>query len=87
MPLNSGEGPEEFVNFRKLLVTRCQVEFEKSNANEKLKTSKVYEIENCADPDKRKELQTELEENERQLRRKSVGTIRFIGNFAVLCAL
>ncbi|XP_025830115.1 eukaryotic translation initiation factor 4 gamma 3 isoform X2 [Agrilus planipennis] len=70
---------QEYVNFRKLLVTRCQREFEKNSVDEEERNSKVKEIEECADPEKKKELQLELEEYDRRLRMKSVGNIRFIG--------
>lgn len=40
----------EYVNFRKLLVTRCQMEFEKNSVDEKDRNDKVIEIENCTDP-------------------------------------
>lgn len=70
---------KEYVNFRKLLVTRCQVEFEKQSIDESVRNEKVKEIEECTDPEKKKELQFDLEEYDRRLRMKSVGNIRFIG--------
>ncbi|XP_054004810.1 eukaryotic translation initiation factor 4 gamma 3-like isoform X2 [Hylaeus anthracinus] len=69
---------QEFI-FRKLIVTRCQNEFEKNSVNEEARISKLKEIEECTDPDKKKILQLELEEEERRIRIKSVGNIRFIG--------
>lgn len=72
------ENPD-FVNFRKLLITRCQVEFEKQSVDESVRNEKVKEIEQCTDPEKKKDLQFELEEYDRRLRMKSVGNIRFIG--------
>ncbi|KAK9709826.1 eIF4-gamma/eIF5/eIF2-epsilon [Popillia japonica] len=69
----------ESVNFRKLLVTRCQLEFEKQSVDETARNAKVKEIEECTDPEKKKELQLLLEEDDRRIRRKSVGNIRFIG--------
>ncbi|PSN41963.1 hypothetical protein C0J52_06437, partial [Blattella germanica] len=70
---------QENVNFRKLLVNRCQLEFEKSPDLELNKEAKMREIEECTDPDKRKELQLLMEDEERRMRMKSVGNVRFIG--------
>ncbi|XP_049821977.1 eukaryotic translation initiation factor 4 gamma 3 isoform X3 [Aethina tumida] len=76
---NSNSENPEFVNFRKLLVTRCQAEFEKQSVDETERARKVKEIEECTDPEKKKDLQFELEEYDRRVRMKSVGNIRFIG--------
>ncbi|CAH1141154.1 unnamed protein product [Phyllotreta striolata] len=70
---------EEFVNFRKLLITRCQQEFEKQSVDESFKEQKLKEIEECTDPDKRKDIEFDFEEHLRRVRMKSVGNIRFIG--------
>ncbi|KAJ8939180.1 hypothetical protein NQ318_017077 [Aromia moschata] len=75
----STEEKPEFVNFRKLLITRCQVEFEKQSVDESIRGEKIKEIEACTDLEKKKDLQFELDEHDRRLRMKSVGNIRFIG--------
>ncbi|XP_050307048.1 eukaryotic translation initiation factor 4 gamma 1-like isoform X3 [Anthonomus grandis grandis] len=67
------------VAFRTLLVGRCQQDFEKNSVDESGRSAKIKEIEECTDPEKKKELQEDLEEYDRRLRMKSVGTIRFIG--------
>lgn len=69
----------EFVNFRKLLITRCQLEFERNSIDETKRNTMVKEIDECTDSEKRKELQVNLEEYDRRIRMKSVGNIRFIG--------
>ncbi|GJQ70481.1 putative RNA binding protein [Trypoxylus dichotomus] len=79
VPANNKRDGEASVNFRKLLVTRCQMEFEKNSVDETTRNGKVKEIEECTDPEKKKELQLLLEEDDRRIRRKSVGNIRFIG--------
>lgn len=89
VPVNAKDANEEntpeCVNFRKLLVTRCQTEFEKNSAEETVVShQKLKEIEECEDPEKKKELQLQLEEEERRIRMKSVGTIRFIGKTFIL---
>ncbi|XP_044597815.1 eukaryotic translation initiation factor 4 gamma 3-like isoform X3 [Cotesia glomerata] len=75
----SAQEADNFVNFRKLLLTRCQMEFEKNSVEESARLVKVKEIDNCVDAEKKKELQTNLAESDRQIRLKSVGNIRFIG--------
>ncbi|KAK2588140.1 hypothetical protein KPH14_004191 [Odynerus spinipes] len=70
---------ESSVNFRKLILSRCQKEFEKNPIDEVSRASKLKEIEECTDPEKKKDLQVQLEEEERRIRIKSVGNIRFIG--------
>ncbi|KAK7864548.1 hypothetical protein R5R35_007322 [Gryllus longicercus] len=69
----------EYVNFRKLIVNRCQQEFEKNTEAELNKEQRLKEIAETKDPEKRKELQAQFEEESRKLRMKSVGNIRFIG--------
>ncbi|KAK5645721.1 hypothetical protein RI129_004185 [Pyrocoelia pectoralis] len=69
----------EFVNFRKLLITRCQLEFEKNSIDETERNRKVKEIEECTDVEKKKDLSLDLDDYDRRLRMKSVGNIRFIG--------
>ncbi|XP_044751376.1 eukaryotic translation initiation factor 4 gamma 3-like isoform X2 [Coccinella septempunctata] len=73
------DGKEELVNFRKLLITRCQEEFEKQSRDESKTEDKIKEIQQCQDPDKKKELEEELEETRRRIRMRSVGNVRFIG--------
>ncbi|KAK0083124.1 hypothetical protein PV325_009294 [Microctonus aethiopoides] len=75
----TAEEAEANYDFRKLLVTRCQMEFEKNAVDEMARITKVREIEQCTDTDKKKELQALLDEADRQLRMRSVGNIRFIG--------
>lgn len=81
---SSTEDKPDVVNFRKLLITRCQMEFEKQSIDESVRNEKVKEIEDCNDSEKKKDLQFDLEEYDRRLRMKSVGNIRFIGLFFFL---
>lgn len=67
-------------SFRKILITRCQQEFEKNKEAELAQREiKLKEIEKQPDPEKKKELTLMYEEEERKVRMKSVGNIRFIG--------
>lgn len=65
---------ESSLNFRTVLLNICQKEFEKIVEDHK-QASRHMKIEDCKDLDKK----LELEEEDRKLRRRSVGTIRFIG--------
>ncbi|XP_043477588.1 eukaryotic translation initiation factor 4 gamma 3-like isoform X1 [Leptopilina heterotoma] len=77
----SGTDPSDSTtaNFRKLIITRCQHEFQKESDNGDMRETKAKEIEECTDPEKKKELILFCEEEERRIRMKSVGNIRFIG--------
>lgn len=66
-------------SFKKLIISKCQSLFELDKAQEMDSAKKLAEINACKDPDKKKELQLEYEENERRLRKRSVGNCRFIG--------
>ncbi|XP_024228238.1 eukaryotic translation initiation factor 4 gamma 3 isoform X2 [Bombus impatiens] len=65
--------------FKKLIINRCQKEFERNPVNEVARAAKLKEIEECTDPEKKKDLQLQFEDEERKTRIKSVGNIRFIG--------
>ncbi|KAK4879112.1 hypothetical protein RN001_007258 [Aquatica leii] len=75
---NKKYGQQKFVNFRKLLVTRCQLEFEKKSIDETERNNKVKEINECLDAEKKKDLLLDLEDYDRRLRIKSVGNLRFM---------
>ncbi|XP_066598673.1 eukaryotic translation initiation factor 4 gamma 3-like isoform X2 [Prorops nasuta] len=81
--MGTQNGPESSedtsVSFKKLIITRCQREFEKNPIDDVWRSAKLKEIKESPDPDKKKELQASFEEEERRIRVKSVGNIRFIG--------
>ncbi|XP_021930528.1 eukaryotic translation initiation factor 4 gamma 3-like isoform X4 [Zootermopsis nevadensis] len=79
VPAERRNKDEQEVTFRKLLVNRCQAEFEKNSEADLNREAKREEIEQTTDPEKKKELQLSYEEEERRIRMKSVGNIRFIG--------
>lgn len=70
--------------FKKTLITKCQNEFQnhvivdEAKVTEKLQPL-LQKIEEANDPDRKAEYQANYEEEERKLRRRSVGTVRFIG--------
>lgn len=69
--------------FKKELLNKCQTEFNTHVANEKAISEKLKpiqtELNETTDQNRKFELQMQLEEEERKLRRRSVGTVRFIG--------
>merc|ERR1719481_377033 len=75
-----GGKEDEFVNFRKLLISRCQKEFEKDYMadldREKYKKEMADAGENQEEV---KRIKAEFEYMEMKLRRRSMGNIRFIG--------
>ncbi|XP_022165615.1 eukaryotic translation initiation factor 4 gamma-like isoform X2 [Myzus persicae] len=66
-------------SFKKLIISKCQRLFELDRAKEMDSDRKLTEINLCKDPEKKKELQLEFEENERRLLKRSIGNCRFIG--------
>ncbi|MEQ2157600.1 hypothetical protein GOODEAATRI_003374, partial [Goodea atripinnis] len=71
--------PNSTVNFRKLLLNRCQKEFEKDKADDVVFERKQKELDSAASVCKRERLQEELEEAKDKARRRSIGNIKFIG--------
>uniref|UniRef100_A0A671NF96 Eukaryotic translation initiation factor 4 gamma 3-like n=1 Tax=Sinocyclocheilus anshuiensis TaxID=1608454 RepID=A0A671NF96_9TELE len=68
--------PNSTVNFRKLLLNRCQKEFEKDKVDDDAFEKKHRELEAATS---RERLQEELEEAKDKARRRSIGNIKFIG--------
>lgn len=69
--------------FKKELLNKCQTEFNTHVANENSIREKLkpiqQELSETTDNNRKLELTVQLEEEERKLRRRSVGTVRFIG--------
>ncbi|XP_028174201.1 eukaryotic translation initiation factor 4 gamma 3-like isoform X4 [Ostrinia furnacalis] len=78
VPADNAANPEQCVNFRALIISKCQNQFETDKVDEQvLKLEK--ELAECTDPAKKKELQLMLNEENRRVRMRSVGNVRFIG--------
>uniref|UniRef100_S4RBH4 MIF4G domain-containing protein n=1 Tax=Petromyzon marinus TaxID=7757 RepID=S4RBH4_PETMA len=73
------EKPGVSVNFRKVLLNRCQKEFEKDKDDDDIFERKQKEMEAAATPEERTRLHDELEDSRDKARRRSLGNIRFIG--------
>ncbi|KAH8255080.1 hypothetical protein KR038_010513, partial [Drosophila bunnanda] len=71
------------VHFRNALLDKTEREFtqnvSQSSAKEKKLQPIVDKIRKCSDPNEKAELEAFLEEEERKIRRRSGGTVRFIG--------
>uniref|UniRef100_A0A1A7WC98 Eukaryotic translation initiation factor 4 gamma, 1 n=3 Tax=Iconisemion striatum TaxID=60296 RepID=A0A1A7WC98_9TELE len=67
------------VTFRKLLLNRCQKEFEKDQDDDEFFEKKQKELEAAKDDEERERLRVELEETRDKARRRSLGNIKFIG--------
>uniref|UniRef100_A0A8D0AE28 Eukaryotic translation initiation factor 4 gamma, 1a n=1 Tax=Sander lucioperca TaxID=283035 RepID=A0A8D0AE28_SANLU len=68
--------PGLFVNFRKLLLNRCQKEFEKDQDDDEIFEKKQKEIEAGEECER---LKVELQDFKDKARRRSMGNIKFIG--------
>uniref|UniRef100_A0AAY5JZH5 Eukaryotic translation initiation factor 4 gamma, 1a n=1 Tax=Esox lucius TaxID=8010 RepID=A0AAY5JZH5_ESOLU len=70
--------PGVTVNFRKLLLNRCQKEFEKDQDDDVIFEAKQKEME-AAKEEEKAGLKADLEEARDKARRRSLGNIKFIG--------
>ncbi|XP_063061061.1 eukaryotic translation initiation factor 4 gamma 1-like isoform X2 [Engraulis encrasicolus] len=71
--------PSVTVNFRKLLLNRCQKEFEKDKDDDEIFERKQKELDASAVEEEKQRLREELEEAKDAARRRSLGNIKFIG--------
>ncbi len=74
MPIT--ENPSESVGFRKLLLNRCQREFEKDKAEELDLERLQKEIDEASDPHQKAKLMELKTQSESTSRRRSLGNIR-----------
>ncbi|XP_016094743.1 eukaryotic translation initiation factor 4 gamma 3-like [Sinocyclocheilus grahami] len=75
----TADKPNTTVNFRKLLLNRCQKEFERDKVDDVVLERKQKELDSATSPTEREKLQEELEETKDKARRRSTGNIKFIG--------
>uniref|UniRef100_A0A8C1G7D3 Eukaryotic translation initiation factor 4 gamma 1-like n=1 Tax=Cyprinus carpio TaxID=7962 RepID=A0A8C1G7D3_CYPCA len=75
----TSDKPGVTVNFRKLLLNRCQKEFEKDKDDDEIFEQKQKELDAAAEEEERQRLKEELEEAKDKARRRSLGNIKFIG--------
>ncbi|XP_014260812.1 eukaryotic translation initiation factor 4 gamma 1-like isoform X3 [Cimex lectularius] len=82
VPLNKEkkeEGTTNEILFRKVLLVKCQEQFEKTKGDQLDIVTRTREIEETKDLEKQKEMKLILGEDERKIRVKAVGLVRFIG--------
>ncbi|KPJ14184.1 Eukaryotic translation initiation factor 4 gamma 3 [Papilio machaon] len=77
VPSDSGS-PDQYVNFRLLIISKCQNQFVTDKVDDNVLRIET-ELAECTDTVKKKELQLLLEEENRKVRMRSVGNVRFIG--------
>lgn len=78
VPADNPTSPDKCVNFRALIINKCQNQFETHKTDEQvLKLEK--ELAECTDPARKKELSLMIVEENRRARMRSVGNVRFIG--------
>ncbi|XP_051535237.1 eukaryotic translation initiation factor 4 gamma 1-like isoform X2 [Myxocyprinus asiaticus] len=75
----TSDKPGVTVNFRKLLLNRCQKEFEKDKDDDETFEKKQKELDAATGEEERQRLKEELEDAKDQARRRSLGNIKFIG--------
>ncbi|KAM6970131.1 eukaryotic translation initiation factor 4 gamma 1-like, partial [Aplochiton taeniatus] len=71
--------PGVTVNFRKLLLNRCQKEFEKDRDDDEFFEMKQKELDAASGEEEKQQLKVALEEAKDKARRRSLGNIKFIG--------
>lgn len=81
--LDAAEKTGQHALFKKELITKCQTEFKNNVARNEAISDKLtpfqQRVAEATDPDARTDAMAMLEEEERRLRRRSVGTVKFIG--------
>uniref|UniRef100_A0A9J7ZUS1 Eukaryotic translation initiation factor 4 gamma, 1a n=1 Tax=Cyprinus carpio carpio TaxID=630221 RepID=A0A9J7ZUS1_CYPCA len=75
----TSDKPGVTVNFRKLLLNRCQKEFEKDKDDDEIFEKKQKELDAATVEEEKQRLKEELEDAKDKARRRSLGNIKFIG--------
>ncbi|TKS81437.1 Eukaryotic translation initiation factor 4 gamma 1 [Collichthys lucidus] len=79
LKVESADKPGNTVNFRKLLLNRCQKEFEKDKDDDEIFEKKQKELEATSVAEEKQRLIEELQDAKDKARRRSLGNIKFIG--------
>ncbi|XP_077396273.1 eukaryotic translation initiation factor 4 gamma 1 isoform X3 [Festucalex cinctus] len=79
LKVKATDKPGDTVNFRKLLLNRCQNEFEKDKDDNEIFEKKQRELEAAEGDEEKQRLMEDLEECKNKARRRSLGNIKFIG--------
>uniref|UniRef100_A0AAV2J0Z0 Eukaryotic translation initiation factor 4 gamma 1-like n=1 Tax=Knipowitschia caucasica TaxID=637954 RepID=A0AAV2J0Z0_KNICA len=79
LKVQATDQPGATVNFRKLLLNRCQKEFEKDKDDDEIFEKKQKELDAAGNDEEKQRLTEELEDAKDKARRRSLGNIKFIG--------
>ncbi|XP_022078022.2 eukaryotic translation initiation factor 4 gamma 1 isoform X4 [Acanthochromis polyacanthus] len=79
LKVQTTDKPGATVQFRKLLLNRCQKEFEKDKDDDEIFEKKQKELEAASGEEEKQRLIEELEDAKDKARRRSLGNIKFIG--------
>uniref|UniRef100_A0A3B4U4T4 Eukaryotic translation initiation factor 4 gamma 1 n=1 Tax=Seriola dumerili TaxID=41447 RepID=A0A3B4U4T4_SERDU len=79
LKVQTTDKPGVTVNFRKLLLNRCQKEFEKDKDDDENFEKKQKELDAAPGEEEKQRLVEELEDAKDKARRRSLGNIKFIG--------
>ncbi|CAJ1066076.1 eukaryotic translation initiation factor 4 gamma 1-like isoform X4 [Xyrichtys novacula] len=79
LKVQATDKPGTTVNFRKLLLNRCQKEFEKDKDDDEIFEKKQKELEAATVEEEKQRLMEELQDAKDKARRRSLGNIKFIG--------
>ncbi|XP_071034173.1 eukaryotic translation initiation factor 4 gamma 3 isoform X2 [Parasteatoda tepidariorum] len=74
---------KDYVNFRKVLLRKCQKEFEEGRRDELKHEERVKALEEAA-PEEKKELEQKMYDEDNKMRYRRLGYIRFIGELFCL---
>ncbi|XP_047501452.1 eukaryotic translation initiation factor 4 gamma 3-like [Penaeus chinensis] len=75
---DASNGDASKVDFKRLMVRKCQTEFQNNNIEE-FQAKKESELSECTDPEQKQNLKMELDYQEARLQKRSVGNLKFIG--------
>ncbi|KAJ8737191.1 hypothetical protein PYW07_000462 [Mythimna separata] len=78
VPADNPTSPDKCVNFRALIINKCQNQFETHKVDEQI-LKLESELAATTDPARKKELTLMIDEENRRVRMRSVGNVRFIG--------
>ncbi|KAK1900497.1 Eukaryotic translation initiation factor 4 gamma 1 [Dissostichus eleginoides] len=79
LKVETTDKPGVTVNFRKLLLNRCQKEYEKDQVDDKIFERKQKELEAATVPEEKQRLTEQLQREKDNARRRSMGNMKFIG--------
>ncbi|KAK1900407.1 hypothetical protein KUDE01_001194, partial [Dissostichus eleginoides] len=79
LKVETTDKPGVTVNFRKLLLNRCQKEFEKDQVDDEIFERKQKELEAATVPEEKQRLTEQLQREKDNARRRSMGNMKFIG--------